>query len=94
MACLLQIDADPDPSYHVDADADADPSYHFDADPDPAYHFDADTDADPDPNFQFDADPDPQHCPQWQVNLSVSFCFTSFHNMRPLPLRVISCVDF
>ncbi len=31
------MDADPDPSYNLDADPDAhpDPAYHFDADPDP-----------------------------------------------------------
>jgi hypothetical protein len=39
---------------HLQMDADPDQTYHFD--PDPAYHFDADADSDPDPAFQFDAD--------------------------------------
>jgi hypothetical protein len=39
---------------HLQMDADPDQTYHFD--PDPAYHFDADADPDPDPAFQFDAD--------------------------------------
>jgi hypothetical protein len=42
LACHLNIDVDVDP----------DPTYHSDADPDPAYPFDAD----PDPTFQFYAD--------------------------------------
>jgi hypothetical protein len=36
LACHQQIDVDPDP----------DPTFHFDADPDPANHFDADPDSD------------------------------------------------
>jgi hypothetical protein len=47
LACHLQIDADPDPTYHFDADGDADP--------DPAYPVDPDPEADPDPTFHFDA---------------------------------------
>ncbi len=35
LACLLQIDADPDPAYHFDADPD--PTFQFDADPDPQH---------------------------------------------------------
>jgi hypothetical protein len=31
LACHLQIDADPDPAYHVDADPD--PTFQLDADP-------------------------------------------------------------
>ncbi len=38
---------------HMQIDVDPDPTYHFDADTDPAYH----SDADPDPTFQFDANP-------------------------------------
>ncbi len=45
MAFHLQMDSDPDPTYHFDADPDADP--------DPTYHFDAD----PNPTFQSDAKP-------------------------------------
>jgi hypothetical protein len=33
LAFYLQIEADPDPVYHLDADPD--PTFQFDADPDP-----------------------------------------------------------
>jgi hypothetical protein len=39
---------------HLQMDADPDQTYHFDAELNPAYHFDADPD--PDPAFQFDVD--------------------------------------
>jgi hypothetical protein len=47
LACHLQIDADPDPTYH----------FYVNLDPNSACHFDADQD----PTFQFDVDLDPQH---------------------------------
>jgi hypothetical protein len=49
LACHLQIDAYPDPAYHMDADSD--PACHVDADADmdPTFHFDAVLDPDPDP---------------------------------------------
>jgi hypothetical protein len=45
LACHLQIDADPNPSYH------------FYLDPDPAYHFNPDADQDSNTTFQFYSDP-------------------------------------
>jgi hypothetical protein len=56
-------------STYLQIDTDPDPTFHFDADPDPAYH--VDSDPDPYPIFQFDADhpdPDPQHCAKVCLN--------------------------
>ncbi len=50
----IDVDADPDPAYHLDADTDRDPAYYFDVyvDLNPTGTFQSDADPVQEPSFQ------------------------------------------